>query len=269
MQFWLEMDLRARIIPASFLFQISTDIRSVLSRCKWSAKAARLTARVLCEDVCELHPCAASFLNFAFELRIASVMMLMRCLEFGARFLLLFWIWRQTCSAPTTWWLRTESAPPSHRLVLRWAKPVFESCIRTAPGDDGPCGEESVPRRSWRGARHVTPAPPPTDLTGVSQHVSPGWHHMLTWLGWFVKRNYRHEQDAVVRAAQFGDAVQEHGWHLLVSVLDESEDLEGKTSRLTLAVLEDRRLWVFIAPAENTQVGSWWCLSTRKGGWKQ
>lgn len=77
---------------------------------------------------------------------------------------------------------------------------------------------------------------------------------------------YRHEQDAVVRAAQFGDAVQEHGWHLLVSVLDESEDLEGKTPRLALAVLEDRRLRVFTAPAENTRVGSRRCLSTKRGG---
>lgn len=75
---------------------------------------------------------------------------------------------------------------------------------------------------------------------------------MLTWLGRFVKRNYRHEQDAVIRAAQFGDAVQEHSGHLLVPVLDEPEDLEGKPSRLTFAVLEDRRLWVFTAPAENT-----------------
>lgn len=74
-------------------------------------------------------------------------------------------------------------------------------------------------------------------------------------LGWFVRRIYRHEQDAVVRAAQFGDAVQEHGRHLLVSVLDESEDLEGKTPRLTLAVLEDRGLGVFTAPAEDNTGG--------------
>lgn len=190
----------------------------------------------------------------------------MRFLEFGARFLLLFWIWQQTCSAPTKWWLRTKSGFCG--LVLRWVKPAFESCVRTAPSDDGPCGEESVPWRCWRGGRHVTPAPPPTDLTGVSQSVSSGWCHMLTWLGWFVKRNYRYEQDAVVRAAQFGDAVQEHGWHLLVSVLDESEDLEGKTSRLALAVLEDRRLWVFTTPAEHTQVGLWRCLSKKKRGGK-
>lgn len=190
-------------------------------------------------------------------------MMLMPSLELGVRFLRAFWIWIQTCSASTNWWLRTKWAPPVLQVSAQMRETSRWICIRTAPGDDGPCGEESVSWCSWLGARHVAPAPP-TDLArGVSQWVSPGWSHML---GWSVRRVYRHEQDAVVRAAQFGDAVQENGWHLLVSVLDKSKDLEGKTPRLALAVLEDRRLWVFTAPAENTRVGSRRCLSTKKGG---
>ena len=56
---------------------------------------------------------------------------------------------------------------------------------------------------------------------------------------------YRHEHDAVVCPAQLGDAVQKHGGHLLVSVFDKTENLEGKTSHLTLPVLKNCRLWVF------------------------
>lgn len=192
--------------------------------------------------------------------------MLMPSLELGVRFLVVFWFWIQTCSAATNWWLRTK-----------WALPVLQASAQRS--------ETSLwvlyPYRSWwwwalrwgersptllagGSPRHACAAAHRSSGGGGgSQRVSPGWSHML---GWSVRRVYRHEQDAVVRAAQFGDAVQEHGWHLLVSVLDESEDLEGKTPRLALAVLEDRRLWVFTAPAENTRVGSRCGLSTKKGG---
>lgn len=63
--------------------------------------------------------------------------------------------------------------------------------------------------------------------------------------------SYWHEHDAVVCSAKLGDTVQKHRRHLLVSVFDKTEDLEGKTSHLTLPVLENCRLWVFVAAESN------------------
>lgn len=56
-----------------------------------------------------------------------------------------------------------------------------------------------------------------------------------------------HQQDAVVGPTQLGDAVQKHCWHPLVSVFDETENLEGEAPHLALAVLENRRLGIFVA----------------------
>lgn len=60
-------------------------------------------------------------------------------------------------------------------------------------------------------------------------------------------RTYWHQQDAVVCPTQLGDTVQKHRWHPLVSVFDETEHLEGEAPHLALAVLEDRRLGIFVA----------------------
>ena len=63
--------------------------------------------------------------------------------------------------------------------------------------------------------------------------------------------SYWHEHDAVICSAKLGDTVQKHRRHLLVSVFDKTEDLEGETSHLTLPVLENRRLRVFVAAESN------------------
>lgn len=64
---------------------------------------------------------------------------------------------------------------------------------------------------------------------------------------------YWHQQNAVVCPTQLGDTVQKHCWHPLVSVFDETENLEGEAPHLALAILENRRLGIFVA-AESKQM---------------
>ena len=71
-----------------------------------------------------------------------------------------------------------------------------------------------------------------------------------------ISYTYWHEHDAVVCSAKLGDTVQKHGRHLLVSVFNKTENLEGKASHLTLPILKNCRLWVFVAAVSkenNTQ----------------
>lgn len=62
---------------------------------------------------------------------------------------------------------------------------------------------------------------------------------------WFC--TYWYEHDAIVCPAKLGDTVQKHSGHLLVSVFNETENLEGKTSHLTFPILKNGRLRVFVA----------------------
>lgn len=121
--------------------------------------------------------------------------------------------------------------------------------IHTTPGDDRSSCDDSGPRCCCRGIEAVLsipPAPSPTNLPITSSDVNPHWgHRTQTVIHDF--NTYRHEHYAVVRPAKLGDAVQEHSWHLLVSVFDETENLKGKTARLTLPVFKNSRLWVFVA----------------------
>lgn len=162
---------------------------------EWSAKAARLTVRVDCEDVCELHPGAVSFLN------CASAMVLMRFLEFGARFLLLFWIWQQTCSqsgdselsrGSTGRWSdeRNRSLSPAFLPLLVMMGPAVRRAFPDAAG--GGLATSRLRRRPqiwrvhhsasvlaevtcWRGLADLWKG-----ITGMSRMQSSGRHSLVT-----------------------------------------------------------------------------------------
>lgn len=131
--------------------------------------------------------------------------------------------------------------------------------ILTTPGDDWSCGDDGVPRcRRWRikALRFIPPATSPANLPITSADFSPhrgqeAQRESQTESCDFSFYSYWHEHDAVVCSAKLGDTVQKHRRHLLVSVFDKTEDLEGKTSHLTLPVLENCRLWVFVAAESN------------------
>ena len=190
----------------------------------------------------------------------------------------------QTCE----WYWSSYLAPsiyfPKCQTIPLWVR------FRTAPGDDWSGGDDGVPRCRRRGIKalpFIPPAPPPTDLPITSSDFSPHrgqeeHGEPQTEISDF--HTYRHEHDAVVCPAKLGDAVQKHCGHLLVPVFNKTENLEGETSHLTLPVLQNCRLWVFIAAVSNeynthTHIclcthWKWWiwcvdiCLNTRWEGKK-
>lgn len=63
----------------------------------------------------------------------------------------------------------------------------------------------------------------------------------------FVFNSYWYQHDAVVCPTELSDAVQKNSRHLLVPVFHKTKHLEGKASQLTLPILENCSLWVFMA----------------------
>lgn len=64
----------------------------------------------------------------------------------------------------------------------------------------------------------------------------------------FFFYTYWHEHDAVISPAKLSDTMQKHSRHLLVSVFNETENFKGETPHLTLPILKDCCLRIFIAP---------------------
>lgn len=133
--------------------------------------------------------------------------------------------------------------------------------FHTTPGNDWPSSEDSVPRCCWLGIEtpfSIPPAPSPTNLPITSSNFSPLWGQetcresretqIHVFLFFFFFYTYWHEHDAVISPAKLSDTMQKHSRHLLVSVFNETENFKGKTPHLTLPILEDCCLRIFIAP---------------------